>query len=129
MLRHMPECCSSFSWLHARTRAHEEPTPPFSGASCVQSKVSELKTAACALFGLEEKDVELLDYFNGGLHCTLEDKTGQSLHEAHINEGQHILLGEQVHRQPNPAIPALYWPARLLAPLHLPTVKPCMKGV
>ena len=68
----------------------------------MQSKVSELKTAACALFGLEEKDVELLDYFNGGIHCTLEDKTGQSLHEAHINEGQHILLGEQVHRQPNP---------------------------
>ncbi len=84
----------------------------------MQSKVSELKTAACALFGLAEKDVELLDFFNSGIHCTLEDKLGQSLHEAHINEGQDILLGEQVDRQPNPATPAEYRPSSLFAFLH-----------
>lgn len=60
--------------------------------------MSELRTAACALFELEEKDVEVIDWYNNSIHCSLEgeEKANQTLHDANIMDQQYILLGEQV---------------------------------
>lgn len=64
----------------------------------LQATVAELKTAACALFELNEKDVEVCDYYNNKLYASLEspEKACKRLEEVQITGPQHIFLGEQV---------------------------------
>ena len=64
----------------------------------LQATVAQLKTAACALFELEEKDVELSDYYSGKIYANLDapEKVGKQLEDAQITGPQHILLGEKV---------------------------------
>ena len=60
--------------------------------------MAELKKAACALFELAEKDVELSDYYNNKIYSNLDsaEKADKKLEEVQITGPQHIFLGEQV---------------------------------
>ena len=70
----------------------------------MQATVAQLKTAACALFELDEKDVELSDYFNSKIYASLEtpEKASKKLEEAQLTGPQHILLGEKVRHSKAP---------------------------
>ncbi len=63
-----------------------------------QTTVSELMTAACALFELDEKDVQLSDYYSKKIYGDLgkPENAKKKLEEVQITSSQHILLGEQV---------------------------------
>ena len=60
--------------------------------------MSELKAAACALWELKGEDVELLDWYNNSVHCSLEgrDKADKALKDVSILDNQYILLGMEV---------------------------------
>ena len=70
----------------------------------LQATVAELKTAACALFERDEKDVEVCDYYNGKIFASLEgaEKAAKKLEDAQISGPQHILIGEKVRCQNAP---------------------------
>ena len=72
--------------------------------SHLQATVAELKKAACALFELDEKDVEVCDHYNNKIYASLEspEKAGKRLEEVQISGPQHIFLGEQVSNMHRP---------------------------
>ena len=78
-------------------------------ALLLQAKVSELKAAACALWGVKAEDVELLDWYNNAVHCSLEgaDKADKALKDVSILDNQYILLGMEVGLITAPAAPPL----------------------
>ena len=81
-------------------------------ALLLQAKVSELKAAACALWGVKAEDVELLDWYNNAVHCSLEgaEKADKALKDVSILDNQYILLGMEV------------WPFIAPATISLPSL-------
>ena len=75
-------------------------------ALLLQAKVSELKVAACALWGAKAEDVELLDWYNNAVHCSLEgaEKADKALKDVSILDNQYILLGMEVGLLTAPAV-------------------------
>ena len=63
--------------------------------------MAELNTAACALFRLVERDVEVCDYYNGKIFASMKgsEKAAKKLEDVQIIGPQRVLVGEKVRRR------------------------------
>ena len=55
-----------------------------------------MKERLCKLVGLEEIDVQLVDYYNDKFYASLESELDKTLDDARIMDGQSIMLAEKV---------------------------------
>ena len=55
-----------------------------------------MKERLCKLAGVEEIDVQLVDYYNDKFYASLESELDKSLDDARIMDGQSIMLAEKV---------------------------------
>ena len=55
-----------------------------------------MKERLCKLVGVEEIDVQLVDYYNDKFYASLESELDKTLDDARIMDGQSIMLAEKV---------------------------------
>ncbi len=61
-----------------------------------QATVGQMKERLCKLVGVEEIDVQLVDYYSNKFYASLESELDKSLEDARIMDGQPIMLAEKV---------------------------------